>query len=53
MAWYEVETNYRTFAIEAAGIGDAIDKALNLILLHEQGEFLRGVVPMIVMQVAA
>jgi hypothetical protein len=32
MAWFQVETNYRTFAIEAAGIGDAIDRALNLMV---------------------
>lgn len=40
--FYKVVTNYRTFGIEAAGIGDAIQKALGL-LLKEQGEYLREV----------
>jgi hypothetical protein len=53
MLWYEVQTNYRTFAIEAAGIGDAIDRALNMIE-SGRGEYLRTVEAMLVVtQVAA
>lgn len=53
MFWYEVATNYRTFAIEAAGIGDAIDRALNFIET-DRGEYLRTVEAMIIAtQVAA
>lgn len=40
MAWFNVETNYRSFLIEAAGIGDAIDKALSVIVT-DRGEYLR------------
>jgi hypothetical protein len=42
MAWFVVATNYRTFTVEAAGIGDAIDRALNL-LVADRGEYLRTV----------
>jgi hypothetical protein len=42
MAWFQVETNYRTFTLEAAGIGDAIDRALNVIVA-DRGEYLRTV----------
>jgi hypothetical protein len=53
MLWYQVETNYRSFAIEAAGIGDAIDRALNMVE-SGRGEYLRTVAPMLVAtQVAA
>lgn len=40
--FYKVSTNYRDFQVEASGIGDAIQKALSL-LLKEQGEYLREV----------
>jgi hypothetical protein len=42
LGYYKVVTNYRTMIIEAAGIGDAIDRALNLIL-DFNGEFIRSV----------
>jgi hypothetical protein len=44
MAYFEVVTNYRTFTLEAAGIGDAIDRTLNLIL-KDRGEYVRSVEP--------
>jgi hypothetical protein len=44
MAWFAVQTNYRTFTLEAAGIGDAIDQALSLIVA-DRGEYLRTVEP--------
>jgi hypothetical protein len=43
MAWFKIVTNYRTFQVEAAGIGDAIERGLNL-LLKEQGEYVREIV---------
>jgi hypothetical protein len=42
MSFFKVVTNYRTFEIEAAGIGDAIAKALDL-LVSDVGEYLREV----------
>lgn len=42
MAWFEIQTNYRTVTMEAAGIGDAIDRALSLIV-SDRGEYLRTV----------
>jgi hypothetical protein len=44
MAWFKVVTNYRTFIIEAAGMGDAIERALNLIT-DFNGEYIRSVDP--------
>jgi hypothetical protein len=54
MAYFEVVTNYRTFTLEAAGIGDAIDRTLNLIVA-DRGEYVRSVEPTAppVIQVAA
>lgn len=43
MAWFNVVTNYRTFKLEAAGIGDAIDRVLNSLLMTEVGEFVREI----------
>lgn len=40
--WFQVVTNYRTFLIEAAGIGDAIDRALSVIV-GDRGEYLREI----------
>ena len=53
--WFKVVTNYREFTVQAAGVGDAIDRALNL-LMTDRGEYLRGAiveVPAPVLQVAA
>ncbi len=43
MEFFEVVTNLRTFEVEAAGIGDAIDRVLNLLLLTEVGEYVRQI----------
>jgi hypothetical protein len=40
---FTVITNLRTFSIEAAGIGDAIDQVLNHNLLTGVGEYLREI----------
>jgi hypothetical protein len=42
MSYFKVTTTRRTFAIEAAGIGDAFDRVLNLILV--EGETLVEIV---------
>jgi hypothetical protein len=41
MAYFKVVTNYRTFNVEASGIGDAIDRVLNLLLID--GEYVREI----------
>lgn len=41
MEYFNVTTNYRTFVLEAAGIGAAIDAVLNLLLVN--GEYLREI----------
>jgi hypothetical protein len=51
MAYFNVVTNFRTFLIEAAGIGDAIDRTLNLILVN--GEYMRDITPAAAPGVAA
>jgi hypothetical protein len=38
---FKVVTNYREFLLEASGIGAAIDTVLNLLLVHERGEYVR------------
>jgi hypothetical protein len=41
---FTVITNLRTFSIEAAGIGDAIDQVLNHgHMAHSAGEYLREI----------
>jgi hypothetical protein len=42
LGWFKVVTNYRTFQVEAAGIGDAIERGL-LLLMKEQGEYVREI----------
>jgi hypothetical protein len=36
MSYFTVRTTLRTFKIEAAGIGDAFDRVINLILVPER-----------------
>lgn len=38
---FKVVTNYRTFTLEASGIGAAIDTVLNLLMVN--GEYLRSI----------
>jgi hypothetical protein len=56
MEFFEIETNLRTFQIEAAGIGDALDRVLNYGLLLD-GEAIRRVertdTRIVIVQVAA
>lgn len=43
MEFFKVVTNYRTFEIEAAGIGDAIDRVLNHVIVADRGEYVREI----------
>jgi hypothetical protein len=55
MEFFEIETNYRTFQIEAAGIGDAIDRVLNYPPHGRRGHSPRGADrhPHLIVEVAA
>lgn len=48
MGTFEIKTTHRKFIIEAAGIGDAIDQALKLIVT-ERREGIMSVEPVVVM----
>jgi len=43
MEFFKVITNYRTFEVEAAGIGDAIDRVLNFVIVADRGEYVREI----------
>lgn len=53
MAYFNIVTNYRTFQIEAAGIGDAIDRVLNCVIVKDRGEYVREITAAPAMALAA